>query len=162
MMRRRFASMASLALVLAAIAGCGDEEESVAGQDSVRNGTPPEEFQPEAPDPSLAGTTAVVDLRGKPAEEPERLDFAKEASMEGLTWSGWGRPTATGKGTLRFLPCEPTCADSKVKEVPATIELSDPVECEGQRYYSASEVTPRKELEAGAPASFLEAPCPGP
>lgn len=161
MMRRRFASMAAVALGLTALTGCGDEE-SDAGPESVRNGAPPEEFQPEAPDPSLAGTTAVVDLRGKPAEEPERLDFAKEASMEGLTWSGWGGPTATGKGTLRFLPCEPTCADSKVKQVPAKVVLSGPVECDGQRYYSASEVIPREELEAGAPASFLEAPCPGP
>lgn len=161
MRRRGLATVAAVALGLTALTGCGDEE-SDAGPESVRNGTEPEEFQPEAPDPSLADTTAVVDLRGKPEEEPERLDFAKEASMEGLEWSGWGRATATGEGTLRFLPCEPTCADSKVKEVPATIELSDPVDCEGQRYYSASEVIPRKELEAGQPASFLAAPCPAP
>ena len=45
-------------------------------------------------------------------------------SVEGITWSDWGSPTATGTGTMEVDNCDPNCASGTDTGYPATVTLS--------------------------------------
>lgn len=43
-----------------------------------------------------------------------------------LRWGKWTRRVALGEGTIWWGPCNPTCADARLKSSPGVIRLSNP------------------------------------
>jgi hypothetical protein len=106
------------------------------------------------------GSIGVVDLSGQVTIEPGSLDTAADLTLSDVHWSSWGAGGAAGTGRLRVLTCQPTCAASGTKDVPARILLSGVKTCDGRRYFERGEVLldPR-DAAAGQPTTYLRAPC---
>jgi hypothetical protein len=116
------------------------------------------------PPPAVAralddGAIGVVDLSGTVAIEPPSLDTASDLTLSGVHWRSWGAGGASGSGTLRILTCQPTCASSSVKDVPARIELSGVKSCSGRRYFSHGLVLIAPADAASEPVTYVRAPC---
>jgi hypothetical protein len=153
--RARRLAPAALALALLTL-GCGGDDDT--GASGVETSAPPSQFEPEAPAPELADEVAVVDLAGIPAAEPERLQFAADASVERIRWRGWGAPRTVGTGRARVLVCEPNCAEGDLRFRDARVVLSRPVTCSGQRYYDRARIA-IPGPPGQPPQAFIEAPC---
>ena len=174
-MRRLLAGLACAVL----LGGCGvlDEEGPAAERtpdpavygpaQAVKHERTPTE-PPELVPPSAAvaraldgGQIGVVDLTGTVAIEPETLETASDATLEGVRWSSWGEGGAEGTGELVVLDCQPTCAGGGTDRVPATVRLSAVATCEGRRYFASGEVVldPKDTPSGEQPASYLRAPC---
>lgn len=174
---RRAASIVALALLAA---GCGATDERSAAttpvptldegrygpKEAVPRDRPPAE-RPQGAKASAAvaraldrGTVGVVDLTGKVAIRPRALETAKDATLERIDWARWERDGAEGRGELRLLVCDPSCANGTIKNVPARVTLSKPHTCAGRTYFDDVEVRldPADATE-GQPASYLRAPC---
>jgi hypothetical protein len=161
-----------LALTLV-VAGCGDGEDGGApAQRPLDITTGKDQTLPPQPAPKLKplservaseldqGTVGVVDMDGRAAIRPERLDFASNAALEGITWSRWDNREAEGSGQVRLVDCDPTCAQGKAVEFKATVRLVQPKSCQEGQFYDRVEV--RLERTDGGPpepASFVRAPC---
>jgi hypothetical protein len=103
-----------------------------------------------------SGQVAVVDVTGRASVRPSSLEIAQDATLRGVRWSRWDRDGAVGRGTLRTLVCNPTCAQGAIAAHPATIELSAPAACSSGSWFSHSRV----EVDgAPVPASYVRAPC---
>jgi hypothetical protein len=173
-MRFRLTSvLLCLALTLAA-AGCGDDEDQAPPGLQAAPATTPQGDQtlPRPPAPKLKplservaseldqGTVGVVDLDGRAAIRPERLDFASDAALEEITWSRWDNREAEGSGRVRLLDCDPTCAQGKAVEFKATVRLVQPKACQEGQFYDRVEVRlERTDGGPSEPASFVRAPC---
>jgi hypothetical protein len=174
-MRRLLAGLACAAL----LSGCGvlDEEGPAAertpdpaayGPSQAVKRERPSFAAPEPVPPSAevaraldAGGIGVVDLTGTVAIEPETLETASDATLEGVRWSSWGEGGAEGTGELVVLDCQPTCAGGGKDRVRATIRLSGVATCDGRRYFAGGEVVVAAEDTPSGeqPASYLRAPC---
>lgn len=71
--------------------------------------------------------TPVVTCGGELKSEPAQIIVSGDGSayVAGLTWTGWGLPSATGSGTLKLDNCEPNCAQGTYTGYQATVVLSD-------------------------------------
>lgn len=156
MLRRRRLILALSACAALALGACGASEEEPSSPSKV---DPPPEVASEPPGPELRDTIAVVDLSGKPAAEPQRLDVSSDATVLDLVWDGWGRSTTTGTGTFSLLSCEPSCSEGGSRESGARLILSQPVVCDGQRYYGTAELRLDDPPAEGDPAIYLDPPC---
>ncbi|MFF8448650.1 hypothetical protein ACF06Q_13215 [Streptomyces leeuwenhoekii] len=70
---------------------------------------------------------AIADCAGKPLSEPVSLLLAcgdGGIMLHDLTWTGWGEPTATARGTVSEVVCEPTCVNGREVRSPATVTVS--------------------------------------
>jgi hypothetical protein len=105
------------------------------------------------------GAIGVVDLSGTVAIEPSSLDTASDLTLSGVHWTSWGAGGATGAGTLRIVTCQPTCASSGTKDVPARIELSGVKSCSGRRYFAHGRVLVDPADAASEPVTYVRAPC---
>jgi hypothetical protein len=105
------------------------------------------------------GAIGVVDLSGTVAIEPSSLDTASDLTLSGVRWTSWGAGGASGAGTLRIVTCQPTCASSSVKDVPARIELSGVKSCSGRRYFARGQVLVDGADADSEPATYVRAPC---
>jgi hypothetical protein len=58
--------------------------------------------------------------------EPKTIEVSGDGSgfVAGITWTGWGTPTAQGSGTLKVDDCNPNCAQGHLTGYPATITLT--------------------------------------
>jgi hypothetical protein len=117
-----------------------------------------------APSPTVAraldrGEIGVVDLSGAVGIEPAALDTAADLSLSGVHWTSWGAEGASGVGTLRIVTCQPSCAASAFKDVPARIELSGVKTCSGRRYFERGRVLIDPKDSATEPVTYLRAPC---
>ena len=58
--------------------------------------------------------------------EPTQILTSGDGStyVNGLTWSGWGGPTAVGSGSMRVNNCTPSCAQGTYTSYPATVTLT--------------------------------------
>jgi hypothetical protein len=156
------------------VAGCGDEDDP--GPPSLRAApaTTPQGDQtlPRQPAPKLKplservaseldrGLVGVVDLDGRAAIRPERLNFASDAQLEDIAWSRWDSDEAEGSGRVRLLDCDPTCAQGKAVEFKATVRLVQPKACQEGQFYDRVEVRlERTDGGPSEPASFVRAPC---
>ena len=165
---------ACLLLLCVALAGCGfgDEPERAASTDG-RGGEGPAVALPPAATPQpleftagaraalASGAIGVVDAANRAAVEPRRMDVNREQHLDGLRWSGWGLPQATGRGEVSTLICDPNCATGTRETARAVIVLSRPRRCDGRRFYTRSSMT---FVEPGsgktrAPATYLRTPC---
>jgi hypothetical protein len=88
-----------------------------------------------------AGRIAVVDLSNRAGIEPATMDVNREQTLDGLRWSGWGNPSATGRGKVDTLICDPTCATGRRERSTAVIVLSKPRRCGGRQFYARSTMT---------------------
>jgi hypothetical protein len=155
-------------LALAGCGGGGEEEQaapvSKAGGAGVKipPGPTPQPLGYDAgAKPALAaGAIGVVDLRNKVGVEPDTMDVNREQRLERLRWSGWGSARATGRGGVRTLVCEPSCANGTIEESTAVIVLSAPKRCGERRLYTRSTMTydDRETGKTRAPATYLRTP----
>jgi hypothetical protein len=169
-MRARRGPLCVLAACLA-VAGCG---EPTAAPRAGTGGEPPAataSVAPEATAQPLAygpgakarlagGAIGVVDLANRAAIAPRRMDVNSEQKLDRLRWSGWGNPSATGRGAVDTLVCDPTCATGRLEQSTAVIVLSKPRRCGGARFYTRSTLT-YKEPKTGrtrAPDTYLRTP----
>lgn len=108
-----------------------------------------------------AGSVGVVgfDLRG--AVAPSRLMVNREQTLEGVRWSGWGGTSATGRGQVTTLVCDPTCAQGRLDRSAATIVLSKPRRCGRRRFYTSGRMTylDPDTHRTVAPSVFLWSAC---
>jgi hypothetical protein len=175
---RRWLALCALAF---AIGGCGvlDDEgpavpkapdPAVYGPAKATKTAVPSIPVPKLAEPTAAvaraldgGSIGVVDLSGDVSIEPGSLDTAADLTLADVHWSSWGDGGAAGTGRLRMLTCQPTCAGSGTKDVPARIALSGVKTCDGRRYFEHGEVliAPRDAPSdgAGQPTTYLRAPC---
>jgi hypothetical protein len=108
-----------------------------------------------------AGAVGVVgfDLRGGVA--PSALMVNKEQTLQGLRWSGWGAATASGRGQVRTVVCDPTCAEGRLEYSRATVVLSRVRTCGRRRFYTAAKVTyldPSRRRTL-TPSALVGSPC---
>ena len=124
-----------------ALAACGP----VAGQAHPSTGARPSATTPPTTVPPPAGNASepvFVEMDPAPAaQRPAEFDIYNHTNLTGLTWSGWGGPTARGAGTLNNDDCDPDCADGHPQTFPATIVLRDIQTVNGQREYTRFTVT---------------------
>lgn len=69
----------------------------------------------------------IADCGGKPLSEPASLLLAcgdGGRMLHDLTWTGWGEPTATARGTVSEVVCEPSCVNGYEVRSPATVTVS--------------------------------------
>jgi hypothetical protein len=107
-----------------------------------------------------AGRIAVVDLSNRAGVEPATMDVNREQTLGGLHWSGWGNPSATGRGRVDTLVCDPTCATGRREQSSAVIVLSKPRRCGGRRFYTRSSMTYEEPdtNRTRAPDTYLRTP----
>ena len=171
---RRVACLLLLAPVLAG--GCGDEEEPAgapvrslpartpAPVSTLVDPTPTKAALRAQPGPALSaqlddGAVAVVDLVGRMAIRPGRLQFAKGGELYGLQWRRWDDGGAVGAGTMEGVVCEPSCGQGRLIRAPATIRLSSPVACPGGRFFDRGRIEVDSDDPHAASTSWLAAPC---
>jgi hypothetical protein len=107
-----------------------------------------------------AGRIAVVDLSNRAGVEPATMDVNREQTLDGLRWSGWGNASATGRGKVDTLVCDPTCATGRREQSTAVIVLSKPRRCGGRRFYTRSSMTYEEPdtNRTRAPDTYLRTP----
>jgi hypothetical protein len=107
------------------------------------------------------GAIGVVDVTGAVGVRPTMLETSRDARLESLNWTRWGRNGAHGTGELRALTCQPTCANGSTRTAAATIRLSGVRECDGRRYYETAEleIAPGSTAAGEPPAIYVRAPC---
>jgi hypothetical protein len=160
---------ATILLALCCLAGCGGEREAARQAPPLPKGdfgpvepgsgerarpvAPPRRKPPAAVAAELeGGVVGVVGVDGAIGVRPSTLAVSSDGTIEGLRWSSWGSRDAVGRGRLRVLDCDPTCAGGGVDHVPVRIELSAPRLCGRDTYFD------RAVLTAGARA-YVRAPC---
>ena len=153
---------ALLILAVLALAGCGEGERVAAPQPTVDPSlTTPGNGEPPLGEPARvrgeipAGETGVLGLDGRASVRPERLAFAEDAELRGITWTAWDDDEASGQGNVRLLECAPNCAQGTPRDVGATIRLSGRVSCPEGDFFDRAVV----EIPGRDPMSFIQAPC---
>jgi hypothetical protein len=161
-MVRRLACLACLLL-----AGCGGSSETTAGPKVKATGTPPPVGTPEplhfvgdARAALASGAIAVVDDANRVAVAPTQMDVNKEQRLSGLRWSAWGSARTSGRGSVRTLVCEPTCAQGTFEESRGELVLSAPKTCGDRRFYTRASMTYEEPAtgKTRAPATYLRTP----
>jgi hypothetical protein len=62
--------------------------------------------------------------------------------LQDLTWSGWGKAKAHGRGVLEIDNCVPNCASGTYTSYPATVTLSNLISYgNGKKAYATIVVT---------------------
>ena len=93
---------------------------------------------------------------GPYVSQPTTLLLGSEGftlKAEGLRWSDWGQPVATGSGELYQ-----SFAGGTTASVAGTVTLSKPVTCNGKLYYAAA-TFPSGELLTPPSPIRLTTPC---
>lgn len=112
------------------------------------------------PGGAARGAVVVVDVTGRDlTSAPRQIEFAKDGTLSGLRWTGWGSDAAVGRGAVRLLECNPSCARGLPRKSVATIRLTRLKRCQGRRFYDAAEVTFGTGAERGHARAHIGAPC---
>ena len=61
--------------------------------------------------------------------------------LKGLTWTNFGKPTASAKGTFVINLCEPNCASGKDASYPVTVKATSAKKCKGGSVYNRLTLT---------------------
>jgi hypothetical protein len=81
----------------------------------------------------------------KTAGSPKQLTLTcgdGNTVLKGLSWTNFGKATATAKGTFTIDLCEPNCAEGKDASYPASAKATGSRTCKGGvRVYSKLELT---------------------
>jgi hypothetical protein len=164
---RRLACAAAVSLALALAACGGGSSERTATPKVTASGTAPPTPTPQPLDyvgdaraALKRGAIAVVDFSNRVVVAPSRMDVNAEQRLSGLRWSGWGTERATGRGDVRTLICEPTCANGLLEHSRGDLVVSAPKRCGKRRFYTRSTMT-YADADTGktrAPATYLRTP----
>ena len=67
------------------------------------------------------------------AVKPAQITTSGDGSayVDGLSWTGWGTPQATAKGSLHLDDCTPNCAQGTYTAYPATVTLAGLTDYQG-------------------------------
>jgi hypothetical protein len=79
-----------------------------------------------APQQTLV-SAVIDDCSGKPVPQPgEMVLTCADAGwvLDHLTWTDWGRPTASATGEWSEKNCKPNCATGGISEYPVTVTVS--------------------------------------
>jgi hypothetical protein len=164
-MTRRLACAAAVVFALA-LAGCGGSSEPASAPVKASGtappiGTPqPLDYVGDAQAALKRGEIAVVDFSNRVAVAPSRMDVNKEQQLSQLRWTGWGSARTSGRGDLRTLICEPTCAQGMFEDSHGVLVLSAPKRCGDRKFYTRSSMT-YDDPDTGktrAPATYLRTP----
>ena len=74
-----------------------------------------------------AGPSVLADCLGKPQVKPAEIVLAcgdGNASVGGITWTGWGAPFAAGQGTAVIDDCRPSCVAGHDHSYPVVVLLT--------------------------------------
>jgi len=104
-------------------------------QHNAPSATPGSATSSAAPVPTVALTKVLVCSTpvegcsgnyGTMNSRPARIQTSGDGTgyVNVISWTNWGRPTATAKGTLEENSCSPSCATGKYTGYPATVTLS--------------------------------------
>jgi hypothetical protein len=61
--------------------------------------------------------------------------------LKGMTWSNFGAPTASGRGTFVTNTCEPNCAQGKDVSYPVSVKAEGKKKCKGATVYAKLSLT---------------------
>lgn len=158
--RIRLAWLGRIAAVLA-LAGCG------AGASAQTTPQLPVTFPnlgyryipPHIPRGVSPGTTLAVDLSNVARIRPPNMRLASDTVLGGASWTGWGAPTATARGTVTVRICNPDCGAGRDERYPATVVFSRLEACRSYRFYESASVT-LDTVQGPRPwGAFLKDPC---
>lgn len=83
--------------------------------------------------PSSFARVGLTDCLGDTVVRPRSLLLAcgdGNAEAVELVWEDWGAPTATARGVIRSLVCDPSCAESReTRDAPGVVVVSQPESC---------------------------------
>jgi hypothetical protein len=171
--RRPSAAAAAAVALTAALAGCGErvpdigEPRAVVAPAQTAGPGPTSEraalvarLRRLRPGSAAPGAVVVVDVTGRDlTAAPRRIQFAKDGTLEGLRWTGWGAPEAVGRGMVSLLECQPSCARGVRRGAVAEIRLTRLRDCGGRRFYDAAEVRFGVGAQRSFARAFIGAPC---
>jgi hypothetical protein len=80
---------------------------------------------------------------GARAQRPMSLQLTGDGTLvvNGVQWTSWGGPVATGTGNATYHGCTPNCAAAPVQTALVSIRLSTVRVCSGRNYYSGLTLT---------------------
>ena len=108
--------------------GAAAAQDELAGNDAGPTPVPP----PKLPT-DLAGGEGGANF----VERPSQIVVGNHEVLEHISWSSWGRDTASGTATLSGVDCNPTCAEGTPTHDSVTLTASDPTfNPNDVRYYS--------------------------
>lgn len=167
------AILALLSVLAVLVTGCGEQVADIGEPPPVA--APVESASPGAtsesaklvrrlrrlrPGSAPAGAVVVVDVTGADlTDRPALLQFAKDGTLRGLRWRGWGSETAVGRGTAELLECNPSCARGVRQGLIAEVRLTRLRRCGGRRFYDAAEVSFGVGGQRRFARAFIGAPC---
>jgi hypothetical protein len=111
-----------------------------------------------------AATSLKITNCNKAASRPKLLTLTcgdGNEVLKGMTWSNFGAPTATGKGTFVTNDCEPNCAAGKDVSYPVSVKAQGSKKCKGATVYAKLSLTytgPKKPPPSEPRKWFF--PCP--
>jgi hypothetical protein len=80
----------------------------------------------------------------KAASSPKTLTLTcgdGNTVLKAMTWSSFGAPTASGKGTFVTNTCEPNCAQGKDVSYPVSVKAEGRKKCKGATVYAKLSLT---------------------
>ena len=134
-----------------AVAGCGGDTTTTIEKTVVTERSPAKIYLP---------ASGIVSKY----VEPPRYSFYVDGAVfgTGLTWRGWGSPTAIATGTIDIRDPQGDGAQDRLR-FPGSIEASGQEECRGVTYYTEAlaKLPPRSPYHPEGPMPLLT-PCRGP
>src|ERR1700760_1124459 len=91
-----------------------------------------------------AATPLKITNCNKAASRPKLLTLTcgdGNEVLKGMTWSNFGAPTASGKGTFVTNDCEPNCASGKDVSYPVSVKAQGSKKCKGATVYAKLSLT---------------------
>jgi len=111
-----------------------------------------------------AATPLKITNCNKAASRPKLLTLTcgdGNEVLKGMTWSNFGAPTASGKGTFVTNNCQPNCASGKDVSYPVSVKAQGSKKCKGATVYAKLSLTytgPKKPPPSEPRKWFF--PCP--
>jgi hypothetical protein len=122
---------AVLIAVTLPIAACGSSSSlssGVSGSSSPSSAT------------SGASTAGLTNCFSHTVVQPKSLLLAcgdGTVTASGLVWQGWGRATSTGRGTISYVDCNPSCVNGTERQAPGTVTVGRLQVCpDGRQSYT--------------------------
>jgi hypothetical protein len=89
--------------------------------------------------PASAASPLKLTNCNKAASSPKLLTLTcgdGNEVLKGMTWSNFGAPTASGRGTFVTNTCEPNCAQGKDVSYPVSVKAEGKKKCKGATVYA--------------------------
>lgn len=101
----------------------------------------------------------AVDLANVARMRPQAMRLASDTTLSGARWTGWGSPTAAGRGTVTVRICNPSCGGGRDQRYQATVVFSHIKSCRAYRFYESATVTLDTVEGPRGWGAFLKDPC---